>query len=220
MATMTYSSLTQDLKDWMENDGTEFSNETDNFIGLAEQRIVRDIDPQAFTKSAYSSFNVNDRFVSKPTDALIIRHFLYLDSDSKRNFLEKRTDEFIYDYWPSASTTGTPKYWADYRDAELLVAPTPSAALTIEISYVQRLDTLSSTNTTNWLTINAQELLLFGSLMEACTFSKSREDLQIYTQRYQTAVESINNQARRRRRDDYAAPSNVMGETNIQQATT
>jgi len=220
MATMTYSSLTQDLKDWMENDGTEFSNETDNFIGLAEQRIVRDIDPQAFTTSAYSTFNVNDRFVSKPTDALIIRHILYLDSDSKRNFLEKKTDEFIYDYWPTSATTGTPKYWTDYNDTELLVAPTPSAALTIEMSYVQRLDTLSSSNTTNWLTINAQELLLFGSLMEACTFSKSREDLQIYSQRYKAAVDSINNQTRRRRRDDYNAPANVMGESNIQQATT
>ena len=220
MATMTYSSLTQDLKDWMENDGTEFSNETDNFIGLAEQRIVRDIDPQAFTTSAYSTFNVNDRFVSKPTDALIIRHILYLDSDSKRNFLEKKTDEFIYDYWPTSATTGTPKYWTDYNDTELLVAPTPSAALTIEMSYVQRLDTLSSSNTTNWLTINAQELLLFGSLMEACTFSKNREDLQIYSQRYKAAVDSINNQTRRRRRDDYNAPANVMGESNIQQATT
>ena len=220
MATMTYSSLTQDLKDWMENDGTEFSNETDNFIGLAEQRIVRDIDPQAFTKSAYTTFNVNDRFVSKPTDALIIRHLLYLDSDSKRNFLEKKTDEFIYDYWPTSATTGTPKYWTDYNDTELLVAPTPSAALTIEMSYVQRLDTLSSSNTTNWLTINAQELLLFGSLMEACTFSKNREDLQIYSQRYKAAVDSINNQTRRRRRDDYNAPANVMGESNIQQATT
>ena len=220
MATMTYSSLTQDLKDWMENDGTEFSNETDNFIGLAEQRIVRDIDPQAFTTSAYSSFNVNDRFVTKPTDALIISHLLYLDSDSKRNFLEKKTDEFIYDYWPTSATTGTPKYWTDYNDTELLVAPTPSAALTIEMSYVQRLDTLSSSNTTNWLTITAQELLLFGSLMEACTFSKSREDLQIYSQRYKAAVDSINNQTRRRRRDDYNAPANVMGESNIQQATT
>ena len=220
MATMTYSTLTQDLKDWMENDGTEFSNETDNFIGLAEQRIVRDIDPQAFTTSAYSSFNVNDRFITKPTDALIIRHILYLDSDSKRNFLEKKTDEFIYDYWPTSATTGTPKYWTDYNDTDLLVAPTPSAALTIEMSYVQRLDTLSSSNTTNWLTINAQELLLFGSLMEACTFTKSREDLQIYSQRYKAAVDSINNQTRRRRRDDYNAPANVMGESNIQQATT
>ena len=220
MATMTYSTLTQDLKDWMENDGTEFSNETDNFIGLSEQRIVRDIDPQAFTTSAYSSFNVDDRFITKPTDALIIRHILYLDSDSKRNFLEKKTDEFIYDYWPTSATTGTPKYWTDYNDTELLVAPTPSAALTIEMSYVQRLDTLSSSNTTNWLTINSQELLLFGSLMEACTFTKSREDLQIYSQRYKAAVDSINNQTRRRRRDDYNAPANVMGESNIQQATT
>ena len=220
MATMTYSSLTQDLKDWMENDGTEFSNETDNFIGLAEQRIVRDVDPQAFTKSAFSSFNVNDRFVTKPTDALIIKHLLYLDSNSKRYFLELRTDEFIYDYWPTATTTGTPKYWANYKDTEILVAPTPSAALRIEMSYIQRLDSLSSTNTTNWLTINAQELLLFGALMEACTFSKNREDLQIYSQRYQAAVQSINNQARRRRRDDYNAPMNVMGENNIKQATT
>ena len=220
MATMTYSSLTQDLKDWMENDGTEFSNETDNFIGLAEQRIVRDVDPQAFVTSAYSSFNANDRFITKPTDALIIKHVIYLDSDSKRHFLEKRTDEFIYDYWPTSSTTGTPKYWANYKDTEILVAPTPSAALTIEMSYVQRLDTLSSSNTTNWLTINAQELLLFGALMEACTFSKNREDLQIYSQRYQAAVQSVNNQARRRRRDDYNAPMNLMGENNIQQATT
>ena len=217
---MTYSSLTQDLKDWMENDGTEFSNETDNFIGLAEQRIVRDVDPQAFVTSAYSSFNANDRFITKPTDALIIKHVIYLDSDSKRHFLEQRTDEFIYDYWPTSSTTGTPKYWANYKDTEILVAPTPSAALTIEMSYVQRLDTLSSSNTTNWLTINAQELLLFGALMEACTFSKNREDLQIYSQRYQAAVQSVNNQARRRRRDDYNAPMNLMGENNIQQATT
>ena len=220
MATMTYSSLTQDLKDWMENDGTEFSNETDNFIGLTEQRIVRDIDPLIFTKSAFSSFNVNDRFVTKPTDALVIRHLLYLDSNSKRYFLEKRTDEYIYDYWPTIATTGTPKYFADYNDTEILVAPTPSAALTIEMSYVQRLDTLSSSNTTNWLTINAQELLLFGALMEACTFSKNREDLQIYSSRYKAAVDSINNQTRRRRRDDYNTPMNVMGENNIQQATT
>jgi len=220
MATMTYATLTQDLKDWMENDGTEFSNETDNFIGLTEQRIVRDIDPLIFTKSAFSSFNINDRFVTKPTDALVIRHLLYLDSDSKRYFLEKRTDEYIYDYWPSASTTGTPKYWANYKDTEILVAPTPSAALTIEMSYIQRLDPLSSTNTTNWLTINAQELLLFGALTEACTFSKNREDLQIYSSRYKASVDSINNQARRRRRDDYNAPMNIMGENNIQQATT
>lgn len=217
---MTFSTLTQDIKDWMENDNTEFADETANFISLAEQRISRDVDPYAFHEAVNSTFNIGDRFVSKPADAKVIFHFLLINSDSQRVFLEKRTDEFIYDYWPTSSTTGTPKYWANYKDTEILVAPTPSAALTIEMSYVQRLDTLSSSNTTNWLTINAQELLLFGALMEACTFSKNREDLQIYSQRYQAAVQSVNNQARRRRRDDYNAPMNLMGENNIQQATT
>ena len=220
MATMTYSTLTQDIKDWMENDGTEFSNETDNFISLAEQRISRDIEPYAFHETSYSSFNSGDRFVSKPNDTKIIFHFIWLNSDSKRIFLEERTDEFIYDYWPTAATTGSPKYWANYSDTALLIAPTPSSAFTIEITYARRLAELSSSNTTNWLTKNAQDLLLYACLMEACTFSKNREDLQIYTQRYQAAAEAINNQTRRRRRDDYTSPSNVMGENTLKTMTT
>ena len=82
MATMTFSSLTQDIKDWMENDGTEFANETANFISLTEQRISRDVDPYAFHESANSSFNVGDRFVSKPADARIIFHFLLINYNS------------------------------------------------------------------------------------------------------------------------------------------
>ena len=215
MATMTFSSLTQDIKDWMENDGSEFSNETANFISLAEQRISRDVDPYAFHEAANSSFNVGDRFVSKPTDAKIIFHFLLINSSGERVFLEERTDEFIYDYWKNSSSTGTPKYWANYTDTAILVAPTPSAALNIEMTYSRRLAELSSTNTTNWLTENAQDLLLYACLMEASTFTKNREDYAIYTQRYQVAVESVNNQARRRRRDDFTSPSNVMGENYI-----
>ena len=172
MATMTFSTLTQDLKDWMENDGTEFGNETNNFISLAEQRIARDIDPYAFHEAVNSTFNVGDRFVSKPADAKIIFHFLLINSSSQRVFLEKRTDEFIYDYWKNSATTGTPKYWSNYSDTAILVAPTPSAALRIEMTYSRRLAELSSTNTTNWLTENAQDLLLYGCLMEASTFTK------------------------------------------------
>ena len=220
MATMTFSTLTQDIKDWMENDGTEFSNETDTFISLAEQRIARDIDPYAFHEVANSSFNVGDRFVSKPVDAKIIFHFLLIDGDSKRVFLEKRTDEFIYDYWPTSSSTGTPKYWSNYTDTAILVAPTPSTAFNIEMTYSRRLAELSSSNTTNWLTENAQDLLLYGCLMEASTFTKSREDYAIYTQRYKEAVEAVNNQARRRRRDDFSSPSNVMGENYLKPMST
>ena len=220
MATMTYTTLTQDIKDWMENDGLEFSNETDTFISLSEQRISRDIDPYAFHESATSSFNSGDRFVSKPLDAKIIFHFLFLNSDSKRIFLEERTDEFIYDYWSTSTLTGSPKYWANYNDTALLVAPTPSSNFTIEMAYSRRLAELSSSNATNWLTENAQDLLLYACLMEASSFTKNREDYAIYTIRYKEAVQSVNNQARRRRRDDLTSPSNTMGENYLKPMNT
>jgi hypothetical protein len=219
MATMTYTTLTQDIKDWMENDGLEFSNETDTFISLSEQRISRDIDPYAFHESATSSFNSGDRFVSKPLDAKIIFHFLFLNSDSKRIFLEERTDEFIYDYWSTSTLTGSPKYWANYNDTALLVAPTPSSNFTIEMTYSRRLAELSSSNATNWLTENAQDLLLYACLMEASSFTKNREDYAIYTIRYKEAVQSVNNQARRRR-DDLTSPSNTMGENYLKPMNT
>ena len=39
----TYAELVQNIKDFMEDDGTEFSNEIDKFIDLAELRISRDV---------------------------------------------------------------------------------------------------------------------------------------------------------------------------------
>ncbi len=107
-----------------------------------------------------------------------------------------------------------------YKRQAILVAPTPDSSYTIEMTYARRLAELSSSNTTNWLTQNAQDLLLYACLMEACTFTKNREDLQIYTQRYQAATEAINNQTRRRRRDDYTSPSNVMGENTLKPMNT
>ena len=87
------------------------------------------------------------------------------------------------------------------------------------MTYSRRLAELSSNNATNWLTENAQDLLLYGCLMEAATFTKNREDYAVYTTRYQAAVESVNNQARRRRRDDFTAPANVMGENYLKANT-
>ena len=111
--------------------------------------------------------------------------------------------------------TGSPKYWANYNDTALLVAPTPSSNFTIEMTYSRRLAELSSSNATNWLTENAQDLLLYACLMEASSFTKNREDYAIYTIRYKEAVQSVNNQARRRRRDDLTSPSNTMGENYL-----
>ena len=56
--------------------------------------------------------------------------------DLIKKFLEKRDQTFIAEYNPGNST-GDPKYYANYNDKNIIVAPTPASALAIQIQYVK-----------------------------------------------------------------------------------
>ena len=55
----TYAELVQNIKDFMEDDGTEFSNEIDKFIDLAELRISRDLKTHEFKRKVTYAFSAN-----------------------------------------------------------------------------------------------------------------------------------------------------------------
>jgi len=209
MAT-TYADLKTDIQTWMQNTGTDFTNQLDTFINNTEQRLLREIDPEAFVFNKYTSLTSGSRFLNNPSDLLIIKNLLIQNGDD-RIFLEMKTDEFVYEYWPDATQTGLPKYFANYDDDSTLLAPTPDSNYTVEMQYIARVETLSSTNTTNWLTENADDALLYGCLSEASIFTKNTEDYALYDKRYQEIVAGLNNQSRRRRRTDYKFPASPAG---------
>jgi len=209
MAT-TYADLKTDIQTWMQNTGTDFTNQLDTFINNTEQRLLREIDPEAFVFNKYTSLTSGSRFLNNPSDLLVIKNLLIQNGDD-RIFLEMKTDEFVYEYWPDATQTGLPKYFANYDDDSTLLAPTPNSNYTVEMQYVARIETLSSTNTTNWLTENADDALLYGCLSEASIFTKNMEDYALYNKRYQEIVAGLNNQSRRRRRTDYKFPASPAG---------
>lgn len=209
MAT-TYSALKTDIQTWMQNTGTDFTNQLDTFINNTEQRLLREIDPEAFVFNKFTNLTSGNRFLANPSDLLIIKNLLVENGDD-RIFLEMKTDEFIYEYWPDDSQTGVPKYFANYDDDSTLLAPTPNSNYRVEMQYVGRIETLSATNTTNWLTENADDALLYGCLSEASIFTKNMEDYALYDKRYQEIVAGLNNQSRRRRRTDYKFPASPAG---------
>jgi hypothetical protein len=51
-------------------------------------------------------------------------------------FLEKRDTSFISEY-NSTGATGEPKYWANWDDFTLVVAPTPNSTYTIQINFIK-----------------------------------------------------------------------------------
>ena len=198
----TYAILKADLIDLTENNSSDFATESDQFIDTVELRLSRELRncPELY-KHQTASLTIGDAYITKPSDLITMISFSLLSSASKRTAIEYRDVSFINEYWPTRSSTGTPKFYADWNDDVFVVAPTPSAALTIEMNYRKRFTALSSSNTTSWLTANAYDLLLYGCLIEAAIYDKNPQMMQLYEKRYQEALVSVNAELENRRAD-------------------
>ena len=187
---MNYTNLVRDIKRFMEDDGTEFSDAIDTFIDITELKLSRELKIPAFRRRATSALTANDPFLSLPTDMVSLENLHLIESNS-RTLLLLRSDEFMMEYWPDRTATGSPRYYSYFDDDTLYVAPTPSSNISVEISYRRRLPALSSSNLTNWLTDNASDALLYGSLVEAAAFNRNYALQERYLGMYQNAVQQI-----------------------------
>jgi hypothetical protein len=210
----TYAELTQQILDYTEvSTDVLTSTRTNDFIEHTENRLLRDLDLDAFKSHQYSTLTADSAFLSlpggttpEPTSLATIRTVMvYASASSARDFLEQRDVSFMNEYWPIRTSTGTPKYWAWWDENTIYLAPTPSSALYVELGITRLPTRLSSSNTTSWLGNNAPIALLYGCLAEAFKFLKGpAEMLQLYEQSYQRAIQELMiEQQGRHRRDEY-----------------
>ena len=211
---VTYSELTTQILNYTETSTDVLTSTiTNDFIEHTENRILRDVDLDAFKSHQYSTLTADSAFLSlpggttpEPTSLATIRTVMvYSSASAARDFLEQRDISFMNEYWPNRSSTGTPKYWAWWDENTIYLAPTPSSALYVELGITRLPTRLSSSNTTSWLGNNAPAALLYGCLAEAFKFLKGpAEMLQLYEQSYQRAIqELVIEQQGRHRRDEY-----------------
>ena len=153
------------------------------------------------------------RFIDVPTNLLIVRSAQIIDSDladgstdQNRDFLQFRDTSFMSEFNPTA-TTGVPKYYSNWDETRIVVAPTPNATYTIQLNYILKPTGLSSTNTTTYLSTEFPNGLLYACLVEAYGFLRGPVDmLQLYDKKYVEAVKGFSiEQMGRRRRDEYQA---------------
>jgi hypothetical protein len=106
---------------------------------------------------------------------VILRAFdLFAPAGTNQNRVpvERRSEAYLRDYWPTPSTVGTPLYYALLDQATALLAPTPSGAFNVELSYTFRPAPLSAANTTTWLASNCPDLLLYAALVAYAGFQR------------------------------------------------
>jgi len=213
---MNYSELLTNVRNYTEVTADVLSNSVINvFITNIENQIDRLIDSDAQRRYATTTSTANNAFldVSGPEGGFRFARGLQLvKSDGDRVWLEQRDTTFMDEFAVQRSTTtdtGQPKYWANWDATNLMLAPTPDQVYTIEMWYdetPERLgDGTGGTSTTTFISNNAPEVLLYGTLAETFSYLKNATDMQLYTQKFQTALQAFaNEQMGRKRRDEYA----------------
>jgi hypothetical protein len=170
-----------------------------DFIRSVELDVAGRVDYDDLRKYSTSNFTANNRYVSLPSDLTIIRSVQVIDGSGNRTFLEKRDTSFISEY-NNEGATGTPKYWANWDDFNLLVAPVPSSALEVQINYIIDPPQFTSTNNT-FLSTYQESMLLHGVLAEAYRFLKGPDNLyNLYQTKYTEEVQNFALQQMGRRR--------------------
>jgi len=189
----TYSTLKTAIQNYTENDETTFTNNLSVFIKNAEERILKNAHLSLFRKNVTGSMTSSNQYLGCPSDFLAPFSLSYTSS-SVKSFLDFKDVNFIQTFNPNSSTTGSPRYYAQFDVDTFLIGPTPDSSYTSELHYFYRPASLTAGDDdgTTWLSINATQAILYGSLIEAYTFMKGEADLlQDYEKRFAEAMVSI-----------------------------
>ena len=198
----TYSTLVQAIKDYTDNTETTFVSQIDQFISNAEQPILFEVQLPVFRKNQQGTLAASNKYLALPNDFLASFSLSVVLSNTYYFLLNKDVN-FIQESYPDTTETGRPLFYAIFDDTNLIVAPVPDAAYTMEFHYFYAPTGLSSTNTTSWLGTNAYDALLYAALIEAYIFMKGDSELlSYYHGRYQECLPRVKNLGEGRDRKD------------------
>ena len=201
---ITHANFLTQVRNYTEVSSNVLSDsQIQEFIRNVELDIAGKVDYDDLRKYATSNFTAGNRAVSLPSDLLILRSVERLDSSGNRTFLEKRDTSFISEF-NGTGTQGTPKYYANYDDFNIIVAPTPAAADTVQINYIKDAPNFTSSNNT-FISTYQESMLLHGVLAECFRFLKGPQDMyKLYNDKYNEEVQNFAlQQMGRRRRAEY-----------------
>lgn len=192
MATqMTFDTLKQDIQRYLER-GDSLSTDPYVFeqipslINNAERRCATELKIEGFINVVNFYLTAGVSVYDKPSrwKRTISVQIGVGDGYNTSKTLLPRGYEYLRAFWPDATQTAEPDFYAEYDFNHWLLAATPDAAYPAEIIYYQQLPFLDEENQTNWLTDYAPRLLLYATLLEAEPFLKNDQRIAVWQSFY------------------------------------
>ena len=187
---ITHANFLTQVRNYTEVDSNVLSDTLiDQFIRNTELDIAGKVDYDDLRKYATTSTIVSQRYLSMPSDLIYLRS-VQITNSGVRDFLEKRDTSFISEFNPS-ETEAAPKYYANWDDQNIVLAPTPNAAYTIQINYIIDPPHFTSSNST-FLSTYQDQLLLYGVLAECISYLKGPMDMyKLYLDKYNESTQGF-----------------------------
>lgn len=192
MAIITnYSTLQTAIGDYLGR--SDLSTFLPNFTQNAENKLYKELRINAMETAL--SGTISNGVLSVPNDYIELKT-AYVSMTPIR-FLKRASPEEIYSKYPVRSGGEIPTL-IGREGSNFIFGPYPGG-YTIAGIYYKRLTALSGSNTTNWFTTNAPDILLYGSLLEAEPFLGNDPRVPLWKAAYDIALKAIKDEEMRER---------------------
>ena len=189
MALGTFTELKDAVADWL--DRSDLTARIPDFITLAEARLNRDLRIRPMEVRSSMETTSGQRYFNLPGGYLQMRNIQM--NTNPITPLEYITPEML-DRLYGSDTAGKPRAYTLIGD-EIQLAPIPDSDYTVEMAFYEKFtplgDGTSGTVTSNWLTLNAPDVLLYGALLEAEPFIKNDERIGLWLNAYNSAIKKL-----------------------------
>ena len=201
MASMTYTSLLEDIRVYCERSDNPFLAQRSRFVMMAENRLAKDIRGLGVMRFVTSTVTSGNPTVAKPNRWRESVSFTITNATGGKVALQPRSVQYCRSFWPDSSQTDTPRYYADYDYEHFYLAATPDTNYAFELAYYERPESLSDQNQTSWYTQYAPDVLLYACLLEAQPWLKLDGRTQQFQALYDRALAALGNESMRRLSD-------------------
>jgi hypothetical protein len=208
---MTYTELTTAIQEAVENTFT--ADQLELFVRQAEQLIHATVELPALRANVTGSLEIGNKYVTLPDDFLY-PYSLAVNVAGTYTYLLSKDPNFIRDAYPTPATTGTPKHYAIFDENTLILGPTPSAAIPVELHYARYPASIVDEDT-SYLGDKFESALLSGALVQVARFQKQEEDIiKNYEKQYLQAVGLLKNMGDGKLRQDMYRSGQVKAKVN------
>ena len=195
MAMTTYTEIALKTEQWLNREGfSELTDQIEDLLLMGQRRIFRQLRVNAML-TVDSAFVVDSTTEAVPSDYKAVYTFSItlpggqadMKSTPMRNLRK-------------AGTSGIPRFFSKVG-SNFYFGPSPDGTYTAELIYYAEPTLLSDSNASNWLSVAAPELILYGALVEASLFLKDDARVQFWEAKFRNVFEALEKESEEESRD-------------------